>query len=129
MVLKIGHIAKINIKITIEGGETITIEAITVVIDPITEITVGPEIGMATEMAVDIIIDQITEEMMAIKDTIIEAKIMVDLGTETEEIEVAPEKVLNLGVVHKTGTKVEDGVEMIPGLGTDPNLDLDPYLM
>ena len=66
---------------------------------------------------------------MAIKDTVIEAKITVDLGTETKEIEVAPEKVLNLGVVHKTGMKVEDRVEMIPGLGTDPNLDLDPHLM
>ena len=116
-------------QITIEEGETITIEAITEVIDPITEITVGPEIGTATEMAVGIIIDQITEETMAIKGTVIEAKIVVDLGTETEEIEVAPEKVLNLGVVHKTGTKVEDTVEMIPGLGTDLNLDLDPHLV
>ena len=58
MVLEIGHIVKIDIKITIEEGKTITIEATT---DPITEITIGPEIGMATEMVVDITIDQITE--------------------------------------------------------------------
>ena len=129
MIPEIGHIVKIDIKITIEEGDTITIEALTEVIVPITEITVGPETRMATEMAIDIIIDQITEETMAIKDTVIEAKIMVDLGTETEEIEVVPEKVLNLGAAPKTGTMVEDRVEMIPGLGTDPNLDLDPLLM
>ena len=129
MVPEIGHIVKIDIKITIEEGETITIEVITEIIDPIKEITVGPETGTATEMAIDIIIDQITKETMAIKDTVIEAKIAVDLGTETEEIGVAPEKVLNLGTAPKTGMKVGDRVEMIPGLGTDPNLDLDLLLM
>ena len=129
MVPEIGHIVEINIKITIEEGEIITTEVITEIIDPITEITVGPEIGAATEMAIDIIIDQITEETMAIKDTVIEAKIMVDQGSETEEIGVAPEKVLNTEAAPKTGMKVEDGVEMIPVLGTDPNLDLDPLLM
>ena len=67
--------------------------------------------------------------MMAIKDTVIEAKILIDLGTVTEETEVAPEKVLNLGAAPKTGTKAEDRVEMIPGLGTHPNLDLHPLLM
>ena len=80
-------------------------------------------------MAIDIIIDQITEETMAIKDMVIEAKIMVDLGTEMEEIGVAPEKVLNLGAAPKTGTKVGDRVDMIPGLGADLNLDLDLLLM
>ena len=129
MVPEIGHIVKIDIKITIEEGETITTEVIIEVIDPITETTVGPDIGMATEMAIDIIIDQITEETMAIKDMVIEAKIMVDLGTETEGIGIAPEKALNLGAALKTGTKVEDRVEMIPGLGTDLNLDLDLLLM
>ena len=129
MVPEIGHMIEINIKITIEEGEIITTEVITEIIDPITEITVGPEIGMVTEMAIDITIDQITEGMMAIKDMVIEAKITVDLGTETEEIGVAPEKVFNLGAAPKTDTKVEDRVEMIPGLGTDPNLDLDPLLM
>ena len=80
-------------------------------------------------MALDINIDQITEGMMAIKYMVIEAKIVVDLGTETEEIGVAPEKVLNLGVAPKVGTKVEDGVEMTLELGTDLSLDLDPLLM
>ena len=125
MVPEIGHIVKIDIKITIEEGEIITTEVITGIIDSITEITVGPEMGTATEMAIDIIIDQITEETMAIKHMVIEAKIMVDLGTEIEEIGVAPEKVLNLEAALKTGTKVEDRVKMIPGLGTDPNVDLD----
>ena len=80
-------------------------------------------------MAIDMTIDQITEGTMAIKDTVIEAKIMVDIGTETEGIGVAPEKVFNLGVAPKTDTKVEDRVEMRPELGTDPNPDLDPLLM
>ena len=115
MVPEIGHIVKIDIKITIEEGAIITTEVITEIIDPITEITVGPEIGTVSGMAIDITIDQITEGMMAIKDMAIGAKIEVDLGTETEEIGVAPEKVLNLGVAPKTGTKVEDRVEMIPG--------------
>ena len=129
MVPETGHIVKIDIKTMLEEGETITTEVITEVIDLITEITVGPEIGTATEMAIDIIIDQITEEMMAIKDMVIGAKIMIDLGTETEEIGVAPEKVLNLEAAPKTGMKAEDRVEMIPGLGTNPNLDLDLLLV
>ena len=61
MVTEIGHIVKINIKITIEEGQIITTEVITEIIDPITEITVDPEIGTVTEMAIDITIDQITE--------------------------------------------------------------------
>ena len=129
MVPEIGHIVRISIKITIEEGEIITTEVITEIIDPITEITVGPEIGMVTEMAIDITIDQITEGMMVIKDMVIEAKITVDLGTETEEIGVAPEKVVNLGAAPKTDTKVEDRVEMTLGLGTGLNLDLDLLLV
>ena len=129
MVPEIGHIVKICIKITIEEGEITTTQVITEIIDPITEITVGPEIGTATEMATDITINQITEGTMAIKDMAIEAKITVDLGTETEEIGVAPEKVLNVGAVPKTDTKVEDRVEMTLGLGTGSNLDLDPLLV
>ena len=104
-------------------------EVITEIIDPITEITVGPEIGMVTEMAIDITIDQITKGTMAIKDMVIEAKIVVDLGTETEEIGVAQEKVLHLGVAPKTDTKVEGRVEMTLGSGTGLNLDLDPLLV
>ena len=84
---------------------------------------------MITEMAIDITIDQITEGMMVIKDMVIEAKIAVDLGTETEEIGVATEKVLNLGAPLKTDTKVGDRVEMTLQLGIGPNLDLDPLLM
>ena len=125
---RIGHIVKINIKIIIEGGEIIITEVIIEIIDPITEITVGPEIGTVTEMAIDITIDQITEGTMVIKGMVIEAKITVDLGTETEEIGVAPEKVLNLGVAPKTDMKVEDRAEMTLGLGTGPNLDLDPHV-
>ena len=109
---------KLLLQISYEG-EIITTEVITEIIDPVTEITVGPEIGMVTEMATDITIDQITEGMMAIKDMVIEAKITVDLRTETEKIGVAP----------KTDMKVENRIEMIPGLRTDPNLDLDPLLM
>ena len=129
MVPEIGHIVKIGIKITIEEGEIITTEVITEIIDPIREITVGPKIGTVTEMAIDITVDQITEGMIVIKDMVIEAKIVVDLGTEIGGIEVAPEKVLNLGVAPKTDTKAEDRVEMTLGLGTGPNLDLDPLLM
>ena len=84
VVPEIGHIVRIGIKITIEEGEIITTEVITEIIDPITEITVGPEIGTVTELVIDITIDQITEGMMVIKDMVIEAKIAVDLGTETE---------------------------------------------
>ena len=84
MVPEIGHIVKIDIKITIEEGETITIEAITEVIDPITEITVGPEIGMATEMAIDIIIDQITGDNGNERYSD-RSQDCSRLGTETEE--------------------------------------------
>ena len=102
---------------------------VTGIIGPITEITVGPEIGTVTEMAIGITIDQITEGTIVTKDMAVEAKIMVDLGTEREEIGVAPEKALNLGVVPKTDTKVEGRVEMTPGIGTGLNLDLDLLLV
>ena len=123
------HIVKISIKTTIEEGEIITTEVITGIIGPITEITVGPEIGIVTEMTIGIAIDQITEGTIVIKDMVIEAKIGVDLGTEIGEIGVTPEKVLNLGAVPKTDTKVEDRVEMTLGIGTGLSLDLDPLLM
>ena len=102
MVPEIGHTVKICIKITIEEGEIITTEVVTEIIDPITEIPVGPKIGTVTEMAIDIAIDQITEGMIVIKDMVIEAKIAVDLGTETGEIRVAPEKILNPEAAPKT---------------------------
>ena len=123
------HIVEICIKITIEEGEIITTQVITRIIGPITEITVGPEIGMVTVMAIGITIDQITEGMIVIKDMVIEAKITVCLGTEIGEIGVAPEKVLNLGVVPKTDMRVEGRVEMTLGIGTGLNLDLVPLLM
>ena len=116
-------------QITIEEGEIITTEVVTGIIDPITEITVGPEIGTVTEMAIGITIDQVTEGMIVIKYMVIEAKITVDLGTEIGRIGVAPGKVPNLGVVPKTDTKVEGRVEMILEIGTGLNLDLDPLLM
>ena len=102
-----GHIVKIGIKITIEEGEIITTEVVTGIIGPITEIAVGPEIGTVTEMAIGITIDQITEGTIVTKDMAVEAKIVVDLRTETEGIGVAPEIVLNLGVVPKTDMKAE----------------------
>ena len=86
MVPETDHIVKIGVKITIEEGEIITTEVITGIIGPITEITVGPEIGTVTEMAIGITIYQITEGTIVIKDMVIEAKIAVDLQTETGEI-------------------------------------------
>ena len=129
MVPETDHIVKISIKIIIEEGEIIITEVITGIIGPITEITVGPEIGTVTEMAIGIAIDQITEGMIVIKDMVIEAKIAVDLGTEIGGIGVAPERVPNLGAVPKTGMRVEGRVEMTLGIGTGPNLDLDPLLV
>ena len=129
MVPETDHIVEIGIKITIEEGEIITTEVITGIIGPITEITVGPEIGTVTEMAIGITIDQITQGTIVIKDMVIEAKITVDLGTETGGIGVAPQKVFNLGAVPKTDMRVECRVEMTLGIGTGPNLDLDPLLM
>ena len=123
------HIVKISIKIAIEEGEIITMEVITGIIGPITEIIVGPEIGTVTGIAIGITIDQITEGMIVIKDMVIKAKITVDLGTETGGIGVAPEKILNPVAVPKTDTKVEGRVQMTLGMGTGLNLDLDPLLM
>ena len=129
MVPETDHIVEIGIKIVIEEGEITVTEVVIEIIDPITEITVGPEIGTVTEMALGITIDQITEGMIVIKGMVIEAKIAVDLGTEIGGIGVAPGKVPNPGVVPKTDTKVEGRVEMIPEIWTGLSLDLDPLLM
>ena len=75
------------------------------------------------EMAIDITIDQITEEMIAIKGMVIEVKITVDQWTETGEIGVVPGKVPNPGANPKTDTIIEGRVGMIPEIGTGPNLD------
>ena len=118
-----------GIKITIEEGEIIITEVVTGIIGPITETTVGPEKGTATEMAIGIVIDQITEGTIAVKDMAIEVKIAVYLGTETTGIGVVPEKVLNLEVVPNTGMKVEGRVEIALEIGKGLNLDLDLLLM
>ena len=48
--------------------------------------------------------------MKVIKDITIGTRIVVDLGTEMEEIEAVPGKVPNQGTVHKTDTKIEGKV-------------------
>ena len=126
MVPETDHIAKISIKITIGEGEITVTEVAIEIIGPITEITVGPEKGIVTEMAIGITIDQITEGTIVIKGMVIEIKITVDLGTETGGIGVAPGKVPNPGVDPKTDMKVEGRVGMIPEIGT--GLSLDPLL-
>ena len=83
MVPETDHIVEISIKIAVEEGEiTVTVVAIEI-IGPIIEITVGPEIGTVTEMAIGTAIDQTTEGTIVIKGMVIEVKIAVDLGTET----------------------------------------------
>ena len=82
MVPETDHIVEISIKIAIEEGETTVTEVAIEIIGPITEITVGPEKGIATEMAVGITINQTTEETIVTKGMVIEVKIMVDLGPE-----------------------------------------------
>ena len=129
MIPEIDHIVKISIKIAIEEEETTVTEVAIEIIGPIIEITVGPEIGTATEMAIGTTIGQTTEEMIAMKGMVIEVKIAVDLGTEIGGIEVAPWKVPNPGADPKTDTEVEGRVEMIPEIGTGLSLDLDPLLM
>ena len=57
MVPGIGHIVEIGIKINTEKGEITVTEVVTEIIGPITEITVDPETGAVTEMAVVITID------------------------------------------------------------------------
>ena len=99
------------------------------IIGPITETTVGPEIETVTEMIIGTTIDQITEGMIAIKDMAIETKIVVDLGTEMEEIEAAPLRVPNPGAVSKTDMRIEGKVGITPEIGTGLSLDPDPLLM
>ena len=129
MVPETDNIVKISIKIAIEEGEITVTEVAIEIIGPITEITVGPEIGTVTEMAIGITIDQTTEETTVINGMVIEVKITVDLGTEIGGIRVAPGKVPNPGAVPKTDTKVEGRVDTIPEIGTGLSLDLDPLLM
>ena len=129
MVPETDHIVEIGIKMAKEEGEITATDVGIEIIGPITEITVGPEIGTVTEMAIGTTIDQTTEGMIVIKGMVIEVKIAVDLGTEIGGIGVAPGKVPNPGVVPKIDTKVEGRVETIPEIGTGLSLDLDPLLM
>ena len=62
--------------------------------------------------------------MKAVKDIAIGTKIMVDLGTEMEEIEAVPGRVPNPRTNPKTDTKIEDKVGITTEIGT--NLSLDP---
>ena len=117
---------------TTTGEEEITVtEVVIEIIGPITEITVGPEIGAITEMVTGILIDQITKGKIVVKGMIIETKIAVDLGIEIEigGIGVAPEKAPTPEAVPKTDTRTEGRVGMIPEIETGLNLDLDPLLV
>ena len=73
-------------------------------------------------------IDRITEGMKVIKDIAIGTRIVVDLGTEMEEIEAVPGRVPNQGTVHKTVTTIEGKVEITAEIGTGLSLDPDPFL-
>ena len=131
MVPETDCIVETSTKTTI-GEEEITVtEVIIEIIDPITEITVGPEMGAVTEMATDMPIGQITEAKIVVKGMVIEIKITVDLGIEIEigGMGVALEKAPNPGAVPKIDMRIEERVEMIPEVGTGLNLDLDPLLM
>ena len=98
------------------------------IIGPITETAVGPEIETVTEMIIGTTIDQITEGTKAIKDMAIGTKIVVDLGTEMEEIEAVPGRVPNPGTVPKTDTKIEGKVGITAETETGLSLHPDPLL-
>ena len=101
---------------------------ITEIIGPVTETAVGPGIETGTEMTIGMTTDQITEGMIAIKDTAIGTKIAVDLGTEMEEIEAVPGRVPNPGMVPKTDMKIEVKLGITTEIGTGLSLDPDPLL-
>ena len=131
MVLETNPIVETGTKTTTGEEETTAIEVIIEIIGPITEITVGPEIGVATEMVTCITIGPITEGKTIVKGMVRETKTVEDLGIEIEigGIGAGPEKAPNLEAVPKMDTRVEGRVGMIPEIGTDLNLDLDPLLM
>ena len=128
---KTDHIVEISIKITI-GEETTTTEVLIEITGSIIGITVDPEIGTVTEMAINTTIDQIIEGKTVTKGMVIETRTMEDPEIEIEigGIEVAPMKVLNPEAVvdPKTGMRVEGKVEMTAEIGTGLNQDLDPLL-
>ena len=111
-----------------EGEITVTEVAIEI-IGPITEIIVGPDIGIVAEMTIGTTIDQTTEGTIVIKGMVIEIKIAVDLGTEIGGIGVVPGKVPNPEAVPKTDTKVEGRVEIILEIGTGLSPGLVPLLV
>ena len=131
MVLETDHIVETGTKTTIGEEEITVIEVVIEIIGPITEITVGPEIGMVTETVTGITTDQITEGMIVVKGMVIETKIVAGLGIEIEigGIGIAPGKAPNPEAVPKTDMRIEGRVEMIPDIETGLNLDLDPLLM
>ena len=98
------------------------------IIGPITETAVCPEIETIAEMIIGTTTDQITEGTIAIKDIAIGTKITVNLGTEMEEIEAAPGRVPNPGVVPKTDMRIEGKVGITTEIGTGLGLDPDPLL-
>ena len=57
MVPETDHTVGIGIKTTTEEGEITVTELVIEIIDPITEITVGPEIGTVMQMAIGITLD------------------------------------------------------------------------
>ena len=83
-------------------------------------------------MVIDTTIDQITEGKTVDKGMAIETRTAADPGIEIEigGIGVVPEKVSNPEAVvdPKIDRKTEGRVEMIPGIETGLNLDLDPLL-
>ena len=55
-------------------------------------------------------------------------KIIVDLGTEMEEIEVVPGRVPSPGTVPETDMRIEGKVGITTEIGTGLSLDPDPLL-
>ena len=131
MVLETDRTVETSTKATTGEGEITVTEVVIEIIGPITEITVGLEIGAIIEMVTGIPIDQITKGKVVVKGMIIETKIVVDLGIEIEigGIGVAPEKAPTPEAVPKTDMRTEGRVGTIPEIETGLNLDLDPLLM
>ena len=129
MVPETDHIVEIGIKIAIGEGEITVTEVAIEIIDPITEITVGPEKETVIEMTIGRTIDQTTEGAIVIKGIVIEVKIAVDLETETGGIGIVPGTVPNPEAVRKTDTEEEGRVEIILEKETGLSPGLDPLLM
>ena len=70
-------------------------------IGPIIGITVGPEIGTATEIVTGITIDEIREGKTVVRGMVIETRTVADPEIEIGGIGVAPEKAPNPEAVTK----------------------------